>query len=80
MSKRFTEDDRDKFVVTSQGTRVGKVRDVNEDRAIIERDQGSDLAEDFLDWLGWGEESETEILGEHVNAVDEDEIRLHEPR
>lgn len=79
MARDFTDDDRDKDIVTSEGDRIGTVRDVNEGRATVERDQDQDLTDKVKDMLGWGDDESNELRGEHVDSYDENEVRLRGP-
>lgn len=79
MAREFTEDDRDKDIVTSEGDRIGRVRDVNEGRATVERDTNRDLTDKVKDMLGWGDDDSNELRSEHVDTYDDDEIRLRSP-
>lgn len=80
MARNFTDDDRDKDVYTSDGTRVGRVRDVNEDRATIERgDDDEGLTDKVKDMLGWDDDDDShELRTEHVDSYDDDRIRLRD--
>lgn len=79
MARDFTDDDRDKNVVTSDGTRIGTIRDVNEGRATVERDSGQDLTDKVKDLLGWGDDESNELRSEHVDSHRDDEVRLRGP-
>lgn len=81
MARNFTDDDRDKHVVTSEGTRIGKIRDVNDDRATVDRsDDDEGLTDKIKDMLGWGDDDSNEIRNEHVDSVNDDEVRLRDRR
>lgn len=79
MARDFTDDDRDKSVVTREGDRIGTVRDVNEGRATVERDDDQDLTDKVKDMLGWGDDESNELRSDHVESYDDDEIRLRNP-
>lgn len=71
----FTDDDREKDVVTSDGDRVGRIRDVDGDSATVEADE--DLSEKILDLLGWSDDDEPDaIRGEQVEHTTTDYVRL----
>ncbi|ELZ27328.1 hypothetical protein C474_18319 [Halogeometricum pallidum JCM 14848] len=73
----FTDDDRNKDVVTADGTRIGTVHDVNDGRATVDRDNDSDgLTDKLKDMLGWGDDDSNELRDEHVDSYDDDRIRL----
>jgi hypothetical protein len=80
MARKFTSDDRNKEVVTAEGNRVGTIRDVDDDRATVDRsDDDSSLTDKVKDMLGWGDDDdEHEIRSEHVDDdyEDDDQIRL----
>ncbi|MDS0293430.1 hypothetical protein [Halogeometricum luteum] len=73
----FTDDDRNKDVVTADGTRIGTVHDVNDGRATVDRDNDSDgLTDKLKGMLGWDDDDSNEIRDEHVDSYDDDRIRL----
>ncbi|WP_435333831.1 hypothetical protein [Haloarchaeobius sp. TZWWS8] len=74
MAYRFTDDDRNKDVVTADGKRIGTVRTVEEDRATVDRDDES-LTDKVKDFLGWGDDDD-EIRHDHVDRSDEERIHL----
>lgn len=73
MSK-FTDDDREKEVVTAEGDRVGRIRDVDGDSATVEEDE--DLSEKIKDFLDWRDDEPSEIRGEQVDHRTSDYVRL----
>lgn len=79
MERPFNDDDREKRVVTSDGHNIGRVRDVDDDRATVERSDDDDsLTEEIMEMLGWDDNDEThELRGEHVSRNDDDGIHLH---
>lgn len=80
MARPFTDDDRDKRVVTDEGDRIGRVTDVNDDRATVRRDSDDDdgLTDKITDMLGWNDDDddEHELHRDHVEENPDDEIRL----
>lgn len=76
MARNFTDDDRNKDVVTSEGDRIGTVDRVNDDRATIDRDSNADLTDKVKDLLGWDSDDSNEIRSDHVDSYDDDQIRL----
>lgn len=89
MGHLFTGDDEGKDIVTSEGTRIGTVHDVDEDRARVDRARGEGdgegLGEKLKRMLGWDDESgdrgddeRREIRGEHVDRVDDDRVHLRD--
>ncbi|MFC6726573.1 hypothetical protein ACFQE1_19830 [Halobium palmae] len=85
MAREFTDDDRNKYVTTADGTRIGTINDVNGDRATVDRDSDSDnddgLTDKVKDMLGWGDDDDSnEIRSEHVDSYDDDEVRLRQSR
>lgn len=79
MARPFTDDDRDKRVVTSEGDRIGRVTDVNDDRATVRRDSDDDksLTDKITDMLGWNsDDDEHELHRDHVDEHRDDEVRL----
>ncbi|QLG26409.1 hypothetical protein HUG10_02130 [Halorarum halophilum] len=80
MARNFTDDDRDKNVVTSEGNRIGTIDDVNDDRATVKRDRDKSLTDKVKDMLGWDDDDSNEIRNEHVDTVNDDEVRLRDRR
>jgi hypothetical protein len=80
MAYKFTDDDRDKDIVTHDGTRVGTVDRVENDRARVRwNDDDESLTDKVKDMLGWGDDDDNrEIRGEHVHESTNDRIRLRE--
>lgn len=83
MGYQFTDDDRGKDVVTHDGTRVGTVDNVNNDRATVNRsDNDNDdggLTDSIKDMLGWNDDDQNqEIRDEHVDSSDDDRIHLRQ--
>lgn len=83
MADNFTDEHRDRPVVTAEGDRLGTVSEVSEDRATIEstdEDRGN-LTDNVRDMLEWGddESGEREIRNEDVDTYGDDEIRLRAP-
>lgn len=79
MAREFTDDDRDKDVVTAEGDRIGTVSDVNEGRATVERDEDADLTDKVKDLIGWGDDDSNELRDEHVDSYEDDRVRLRRP-
>ena len=81
MPHQFTDDDRDKPVVTAEGQHIGYVRDVDGDRATVERDDDESLTDKVKDLLGWDDDDESnELHGDHVESHSDDRIRLRDSR
>lgn len=81
MTHQFTDDDRGKDVVTSEGDRIGTVDRVDDDRATVNRNEDDDdsLTDEIKDMLGWGDDDDSnEIRDEHVDRSDDDQIRLRQ--
>jgi hypothetical protein len=76
MDRTFRDDDREKRVVTSDGATIGSVRDVDGDRATVERTNDDDsLTDEITDLLGWDDDDEThELRRDHVDRVDEGRV------
>jgi hypothetical protein len=81
MDRQFEDDDRKKRVVTSDGRTVGRVRDVENDRARVERSDDDDsLTEEIKEMLGWSDDDEThELRRDHIDRYDDEELHL-QPR
>lgn len=80
MAREFTSDDHGKNVVTAEGDRLGTISDVREGRAHIERDENTSLTEKVKSMLGWNDSDDThELQQDHVDRVDENEVRLRQP-
>lgn len=74
----LTNDDRDKDVVTSDGTRVGTVSDVNDGQARVTPDNDSGgLTDKVKSMLGWDDSDGDQTLrNDDVDSVNDNEIRL----
>lgn len=81
MDRAFRDDDRDKRVVTSDGRNIGRVRDVKEDRATIERtDDDDSLTDEIKEMLGWDDDDEThELRQDHIDRHEDEQFHL-QPR
>jgi len=81
MDRPFNDDDRESRVVTSDGQRIGRVREVDNDRATVERSSDDDsLTDEIKDLLGWSDDDEThEIRRDHVDRYEDNELHL-QPR
>jgi hypothetical protein len=82
MDRSFRGDDREKRVVTSDGRTVGRVRDVHEDRATIERtDDDDSLTDEIKEMLGWDDDDEThELRRDHIDRYEDDRFHLRPRR
>jgi hypothetical protein len=80
MAHQFTDDDRDKPVVTAEGQRIGHVRDVDGDRATVERDDDESLTDKVKNLLGWDDDESNELHSDHVESRSDDRIRLRDSR
>lgn len=82
MDRAFRDDDREKRVVTSDGNTIGRVRDVDEDRATIERtDDDESLTDEIKDMLGWGDDDDThELRRDHIDRDEDDKFHLRPRR
>lgn len=79
MDRPFSDDDREKTVVTSDGHTVGRVRDVDDDRATIDRSDDDDqsLTDEIKDMLGWGDDDDShELHRDHVEREENDRLYL----
>jgi len=81
MDRPFDDDDRESHVITADGRRIGQVRDVEEDRATVERTEDHDsLTDDIREFLGWSDDDEThELRRDHVDRYEDNEFHL-QPR
>lgn len=82
MARDFTDDDRDKDVYSPEGNRIGRIRDVNKDRATVERgEDDEDLTDKVKEMLGWGDDDDKhEIHRDHVDTNDDKGVRLRDQR
>ncbi|WP_440007305.1 hypothetical protein [Halomicrococcus sp. SG-WS-1] len=77
MVRDINSDDVDKSVVTSDGTRIGRVTNVNDGNARVDRDDDADLTDKVKSMLGWGDSDDShEVRNEHVDRIDDDRIHL----
>jgi hypothetical protein len=81
MDRAFRDDDREKPVVTSDGRTVGRVSDIQEDRATVERTEDDDsLTDEIKDMLGWDDDEETrEVRRDQIDRYDDEQFHL-QPR
>lgn len=80
MARNFTDDDRNKDVVTAEGDRIGTIDDVHDDRATVRRDEDTDLTDKIKGMLDWGDDDSNELRSDHVETIDDDRVRLRESR
>lgn len=82
MDRDFNDEDRQKRVVTSDGQRIGRVRDVENDRATVEHsDDDESLTDEIKEMLGWSDDdNEHELQRDHVDRYDDEEIHLRPRR
>lgn len=81
MDRTFREEDREKTVVTSDGHTVGRIREVEEERATIDRPDDDSLTEEIKEMLGWGDDDEThELSREHIDRDEDDRLILRKRR
>ena len=82
LPREFREDDADKLVVAPEGSILGSVKaiDQNRGRATVERaEEHDDLTDEIKEMLGWGDdedEREREIRHDHVEEYKDDAIHL----
>jgi hypothetical protein len=81
MDRPFNDNDREKRVVTADGKNVGRIRDVDDDRATVERSEDDDsLTDEIKELLGWDDDDEThELRRDHIDRYEDDEFHL-QPR
>ncbi len=78
MAYQFTEDDRDKRVVTAEGHHVGSVQSIDGTRARVDRSEGDSLTDKIKGMLGWDDDDANEIRDEHVDRSDEEQVYLRQ--
>ena len=78
MARDFTDDDRNKDVVTSDGTRVGTVSNVQDGQATVTPDNDSrGLTDKIKSMLGWDDSDDDQTLrNDDVDSVNDNEVRL----
>ena len=78
MARDLTDDDRNKDVITSDGTRIGTVSDVRDGQASVTPDTDSGgLTDTIKSMLGWDDSDEDQTLrNDDVDSVNDDEVRL----
>lgn len=64
--------------MTSDGTRVGTINQVNDDRATVDRNEGESLTDKIKDMLGWDDDDANEIRDEHVDRREDDRVYLRQ--
>lgn len=82
MARNFSDDDRNKPVYTADGTRVGTVDEIEEDRAHVRRGGDDEsLTDEIRDLLGWSDDDERhELRHDQVDRYDENGVYLHGQR
>lgn len=82
MERPFSDVHRGKPIVTYEGHTIGTVREVQEDRATVERtDDHDSLTDEVKDLLGWDDEDEThELPREHVDRYEDDKLHVRRRR
>ena len=78
MARDLTDDDRNKDVVTSDGTRIGTVSDVRDGQArVTPNNDSGGLTDKIKSMLGWDDSDEDQTLrNDDVDSVNDDEVRL----
>ena len=78
MARDLTDDDRNKDVVTSNGTRIGTISNIREGQARVTPDTDSGgLTDKIKSMLGWDDSDEDQTLrNDDVDSVNDDEVRL----
>lgn len=78
MARPFRDEDRKKEVVTAEGHRIGTVREVNQDRATIDRsDDHESLTDKIKDMLGWDDDDDSnELSRDHVDRYESNRVYL----
>lgn len=83
MVENFTDEHRDRPVITAEGNRIGTISEPNGNRATIEStdEERENLSDDVREMLGWNddESNEREIRTENVDIDDEKGMHLHGP-
>ena len=82
MARPFSDEDRRKPVVTSEGHTIGTIRDVEQDRATVDRtDDHDSLTDKIKDMLGWNDSDEShELRRDHVDRYEDDRVYLRSRR
>lgn len=84
MARQFSDEDREKPIVTPEGRTIGTVRDVDRDRdrATIDRSDDHDsLTDEIKDMLGWDDDDEEhEVRGEHIDRSEDNRLYLRPRR
>ncbi|SFR47267.1 hypothetical protein [Halogeometricum limi] len=77
MARKFSEEDRNKEVVTADGDRIGTINDVRDGRATVDRDDDDGgITDKIKDMLGWDDDDSNELDSDHVDSYDDDRVRL----
>jgi hypothetical protein len=82
MDRSFSDEDRKKRVVTADGQTIGTVREVEEDRATVDRTEGDDsLTDEIKDLLGWDDDHDAhELRRDDVERYDDKQLYLKQRR
>lgn len=72
----FTEDDEGKNVINQHGETIGRVVEVENNRAYVDPDPG--VTDAIMSKLGWGSRDEGSYLldADSVESITDDEVRL----
>ncbi|WP_336362646.1 hypothetical protein [Halalkalicoccus salilacus] len=81
MAHEFTDEDRDKPVMTAEGERIGTVSDVTDGRASVESDDG--ITDTIKEKLGWNDgENDTDrtydLDDAAIDRVDDDGVWIRQ--
>lgn len=80
MTRDLTADDRGKPLVGPEGTPIGTITHVQDGRGHVETDDNSagltDKLKSALGWDGSDDEDTHELRNDHVDSVNDDEVRL----
>ena len=81
MARDLTSDDKNKDVVTTDGTRIGTVSGVQDGRATVtpNNDSGG-LTDKIKSMLGWDDsDNDQDLRNDDIDTVNDNEVRLRSP-
>lgn len=78
MDNQFSDVHRGKPIVTYNGHTIGTVREVQGDRATVERtDDHDSLTDEIKELLSWDDEDQThELRREHVDRYEDEKLHI----
>ena len=75
--REFTDDDKGKAVVDSEGNQIGTVTEIRENTPFVELEDRSNIRDRIIAALGWDDSKDLHSLSHaDIDSVSRSEIRL----